>query len=105
MSPQPLEPKEEPCRLDASAVGRTLSRAVRDEHGRTLLPAGTTLTSAHVEKLGRLDLTAVWVTEDRSRGGEALSKLDKVFKDRLDNPLMLALHTAARKLLERTGSE
>lgn len=104
MMERSFDTNDESCRLGPSAIGRTLSRALKDEHGRTLLLAGTVLRSAHVESLMRLGIASVWTTRDTKQAGDRLERIERVFSGRLEHPLMAALYAAARSLLERTES-
>jgi len=100
--------------LDAVTDGAVLAADVLDGRQNVLLAAGTRLTAAHIALLRRRgvrwvkiqalpeapDAPAAKPEPARDRLAELLVRQDKVFAKVGDDPLMAALHRAARAHLQ-----
>ena len=98
----PQNTSEEFVPVDESAEGRKLSRPLKDEYDRTLLPAGTVLDDAVISRLADIGVKGAWVAKRSGPEGSALT-LEAVFRDRLDDPLMAAVYDAARAIMAAEG--
>jgi hypothetical protein len=93
--------------------GYVLAEDVKDERGHVLLSAGVGLSRAHVELLERRGVLTVRVTDPDEGGprpetapsgeelGHALARIDHMFEGTEDDPIMRAIHAAARGMIER----
>lgn len=97
--PGPVNTPEQFLPVGPSAEGRTLSRPLKDEYDRTLLPAGTLLDDAVISRLEKLGIEGVWVARPENAAG--VRTLENVFRDRLDDPVMAAIYEAARDIFSR----
>lgn len=91
---------EEKRTLDTTAAGRTLSRPIKDAHGRTLLPRDTVLSQEQLGRLARLGIEAVWLKKHAGAAAVA-DTLAGMFEGVRDDPLMAAIEQASRRILEQ----
>ncbi len=108
-----------PVEVDIKSVedGAILADDVLDARGNVLLAAKTQITKAHLSLIGRRGITTVRVMlpedmqkDEEGEGGgeavdparllEALAELDAAFAGAGENPIMTAIHKAARAHLE-----
>jgi len=93
------------------ADGQELAEDVRDETGQVLLSAGTVLSRTHVDLLERRGVLTVKIADAAGGAGgalepaagdleNALRRLDHMFEGLTDDPVMHAIHAAARGMLE-----
>ncbi|MHC4201362.1 MAG: hypothetical protein ACYSU0_15335 [Planctomycetota bacterium] len=99
------------------AGGEVLAADVTDERGNLLLSSGAALDQTHVEVLERRGVLAVKIVEPDSDGEggtaapsddefeRALSRLDHMFEGSDDDPVMRAIYSAARGMLESARRE
>ncbi len=93
--------------------GQVAASDVFDERGALLLSAGMELTRGHVELLERRGVLTVSVVEPDEGGREAepdapgedefekaIARLEHMFEGLDDDPIMRAIHAAARGMLE-----
>ncbi len=98
--------------IHAIAPGQVLAADVFDDRGGLLLSKGMDLSRDHVELLERRGVLTVSIVDgDAGAGGPpvepgsgdfatAIERLDHMFEGHDDDPVMRAIHTAARGMLE-----
>ena len=91
--------------------GQVLAADVFDERGGLLLSKGMRLTGDHVELLERRGVLTVGIVDDNAGGGDApaepgamefesaIDRLEHMFEGLDDDPVMRAIHAAARGML------
>jgi len=99
------------------AGGEVLAADVTDESGNLLLSSGSALDHTHVEVLERRGVLAVKIVEPEADGEggsaapsddefeKALSRLDHMFEGFDDDPVMRAIYSAARGMLESARAD
>ncbi|MHC5054872.1 MAG: hypothetical protein ACYTKD_09165 [Planctomycetota bacterium] len=98
--------------IHAIAPGQVLAADVFDDRGGLLLSKGMRLSPDHVELLERRGVLTVSIVDgdagaggppaepDRNDFATAIERVDHMFEGLDDDPVMRAIHTAARKMLE-----
>jgi hypothetical protein len=98
--------------IHAIASGQVLSADVFDDRGGLLLSKGMRLAPEHVELLERRGVLTVSIVDgDEGAGGPpaepgtddfatAIERIDHMFEGLDDDPVMRAIHAAARGMLE-----
>ena len=97
--------------VEALMEGQTLARPIKSENGKILLAEGATIGSSSKAVLRKWGIPLVYIeeTEEKNQMEEEHAqqelqnkrdKLEKIFEDAKDNPLMKMIYDAAVKKLE-----
>ncbi len=93
--------------LDLAKPGMTLARDVANAIGIVLVPAGATLTDAHLERLAKMEVASIIVSESVDIPGKVrltpeqrLERLTDRFSRVNDRPEMAKIHDAFRRLFD-----
>jgi hypothetical protein len=97
--------------IHAIGPGQILAADVFDDRGGLLLSKGMTLSSEHVELLERRGVLTVAIDDDAGSGGPpaepgsddfatAIERLDHMFEGFEEDPVMRAIYTSARGMLD-----
>ena len=102
--------------IHAIAPGQVLAADVFDDRGGLLLSKGMALSSEHIELLERRGVLTVAIVDDAGAGGPpvepgsddfatAMERLDHMFDGFDEDPVMRAIYTAARGMLDSASDK